>query len=291
MDRTDKTGKTEKLTEDNLYIKSVIEENKPFFIGRIAGCELKVAYHLLMGNLMDSVAELLELENNAGIKTKDTQSLRRYVENLMDAYDNCTAIAEWDTEGSVFAHTGIGQRMITNRTPTIPKINAVALEPYYFKDSWMPALKGKKILIVHPFSKTFQKQISQLKNIFPNRPWFEDCEFQFVQPPFTLAGNHDGKDWQDHLTPFLESLKNVKEFDIALVAAGGYGMLISNFIFKELQRSVIYIGGALQLFFGVIGKRWFDNKEVMALVNDYWVRPNKSEKPANCTNVERGCYW
>jgi hypothetical protein len=277
--------------KDNLYIKEIIQQNKPFFIGRIAGCELKVAYHILKGNLADITSELLELENNAGIKTKDNVSLQRYSEKLVESYDHCTTIAEWEQEGKVFAHTGIGQKFITSRTPNIPKISALALEPYYFKDSWMPALKGKKILIVHPFSKTFQKQVPNLEKIFPNQSWFEDCEFQFVQPPITLAGNHNGICWQEHLTPFLESLRTVSEFDIALVAAGGYGMLVADFIFKELGKSVMYIGGALQLFFGVIGKRWFDNKDILKMVNDDWIRPDKVDKPNNFTNVEKGCYW
>jgi hypothetical protein len=53
----------------------------------------------------------------------------------------------------------------------------------------------------------------------------------------------------------------------------------------------MYIGGALQLFFGVIGKRWFDNKEIISLVNDHWIRPSQEERPLNHTKVEKGCYW
>lgn len=280
-----------KAQKDNLYIKEIIQQNKPFFIGRIAGCELKVAYFYQQGNLLDIVDELRELENNAGIYTKDTTSLAEYTRRLIESYDHCTVIAEWEQTGKVFAHTGSGQEFITKRTQSIPKIDARALEPYYFKDSWMPALKGKKILIVHPFSKTLSKQVENLKKVFPNQSWFEECEFQFVQPPLTLAGNHDNKDWQEHLKPFLESLREVKEFDIALVAAGGYGMLVADYIFKDIGRSVMYIGGALQLFFGVIGKRWFDNKEILKLVNDDWSRPDKNDKPANFTRVEKGCYW
>jgi hypothetical protein len=155
----------------------------------------------------------------------------------------------------------------------------------------MGALKGKKILVVHPFSKTFSKQILNFKKIFPNQSWFEDCELQFVQPPLTLAGNHENKDWQEHLKPFLESLREVKNFDIALVAAGGYGMLVADYIFKDMGKSVMYIGGALQIFFGVIGKRWFDNKDILKLVNDDWSRPDKVDKPTNFTAVEKGCYW
>ena len=91
---------------------------------------------------------------------------------------------------------------------------------------------------------------------------------------------------------FQQLVKRRKsDFDIALVAAGGYGMLVADYIFKEMNKSVMYIGGALQLFFGVIGKRWFDNKEILKMVNDDWIRPNKEDKPDNFTRVEKGCYW
>jgi len=280
-----------KAQKDNLYIKEIIQQNKPFFIGRIAGCELKVASFFQRGNLFDIVDELKELENNAGIYTKDNESLDKYTRELISAYDNCTVIAEWEQDGKVFAHTGSGQEYIAKRTPKTPKIDARSLEPYYFKENWMVELKGKKILIVHPFSKTFQKQVTNLKRIFPGKEWFEDCTFEFIQPPLTLAGNHENKDWQEHLDPFLKSLREIKDYDLALVAAGGYGMLIADYIFKNLGKSVMYIGGALQLFFGVIGKRWFDNKEILKLVNDEWIRPDKDDKPDNCVRVEKGCYW
>jgi len=152
-------------------------------------------------------------------------------------------------------------------------------------------IKGKKILIVHPFSKSFSKQYSNIHTVYPGRNWFENCTLQFVQPPLTLAGNHLDKDWQEHFNFFIKSLNQISDFDIALVAAGGYGMLICDYIFKKLNRSVMYIGGALQIFFGVIGKRWFDNKDILQLVNDEWIRPDKDEKPPNFGNVEKGCYW
>ncbi len=279
----------ERAERDNLEIKLIIEKGDPFFIGRIAGCELKVAYYYHINRLHDVSTELLELENNAGIFTPTNESLVEYCEQLIRAYDHCTAIAEWD--GKVFALTGEGQQFIAKRTPNVTKLDARALEPYYFEDSWMSALKGKRVLIVHPFSKTFQKQLQNLKMIFPGRSWFEDCHLQFISPPLTLAGNHENKPWSAHMDLFLESLHKIQEFDIAMVAAGGYGMLISNHIFTKMGKSVMYIGGALQLFFGVIGKRWFDNKDILKRVNDDWIRPAANDKPANFTKVEKGCYW
>jgi hypothetical protein len=278
--------------EDNVKIKRVIESNQPFFIGRIAGIELKVAYEVenyIRSSIL--IQDRFELENNAGIHVTSEESLRDYAKQLLSSYDHCTMIAEWETTGKVFTLTGTGQQFISTRTPTIPKIDALALEPYYYQDSWMNSVTGKRILIIHPFVQTIEKQIKQLPLLFPGRSWFSNCTFECVSPPVTLAGNHQGMDWREHYREFKEKLAAIGEFDIALVAAGGYGMLVSDFIFTHMKKSVIYVGGALQLFFGIIGKRWFDNKRIMELVNDDWVRPLSSEKPSNCIRVEKGCYW
>lgn len=281
------------LESDNRYIKRWIESNQPFFIGRIAGIELQIAYTLLNGDPIHLSFQLQELENNAGIKIINRESLKEYAIKLIESYENCTCIAEWEKSGKVFAITGESQNWIGKKTLHIHKINALSLEPYYMEDSisWMSSLQNKKILIIHPFVHTFQKQLSKLDEIFPNRTWFKNCTFQFIRPPFTLAGNHQNIDWREHYNKFVEEVRQINNYDIAFVAAGGYGMLISDVIYRELNKSVIYIGGALQLFFGVIGKRWFTNKEIMKFVNDEWIRPVKEDKPDNFVRVEKGCYW
>ena len=268
-----------------------MEENKLFFIGRIAGIELKIAHSIQHRRPIDMADQIQELENNAGIHIKDFQSLYSYSEALLTSYDHCTAIAEWETTGQVFAATGNGQKLISARTPTIPKIMAQSLEPYYVTDSWMPALRGKRVLIIHPFAKTIQQQLPNLSKIFPNRDWFPECTITCLAPPLTLAHNHQNKDWKVHLDEFLDRLSKEKEVDVALVAAGGYGMLISDYLYTNMKTSVLYIGGALQIFFGIIGKRWFTNKEVLALMNDAWVRPDPADKPTDFNKVEKGCYW
>ena len=260
----------------------------PFFIGRIAGIELQVAYDLHHNRRLTPTA-LHEIVNNAGIHTESEESLVEYTKQLCQAYDHCTAIAIWDKEGPVYAATGHAQEWILQRT-RVPTIQARALEPYYEPHSWMSAMNGKRILIIHPFYHSIQRQLPQLAALFPNRPWFPSCQIEVVVPPMTCAGNHGGKDWQVHLAAFYETMEK-KEFDIALVAAGGYGMIIADMIHTRLHRSVMYIGGALQLFFGIIGKRWFDQKEILMLMNDHWIRPLKEDQPLHHVRVEKGCYW
>jgi len=266
-------------------IKDIIRSTVPFFIGRIAGIELQVAYCILNDSLNHS--HIAELENNAGIKVTDHISLLQYADQLITAYEHCTTIAEWD--GLVYTITGKGQELIRKKVPDVPRIHARNLEPYYYQDSWMSEMKGKRILIVHPFA--LEDRVAELSNIFPDREWFDSCTFTFFKPPVTLAGNHGGKDWREHYEECVDRLSAVTDYDIALVAAGGYGMLIADYIYMEQKKSVMYVGGALQIFFGVIGKRWFDNKEILEMMNDSWVRPEKKDKPVNFGAVEKGCYW
>ena len=271
------------------HIHQCLKSDTPFFIGRIAGVELLAAYNQQQNDIVELSRNIIELDNNAGIKVADFNSLTDYTTKLMEAYEHCTCIAEWELDGPVYAKTGKGQNLVAKRTPHIPKVNARVLEPYYFleEESWMPLLKGKRILIIHPFVETIKQQLPRLNSIFPNKSWFEDCTFTVISPPMTLAGNHQNMSWDKHLTAFL--LKQY-DFDVALIAAGGYGMLIADDLFKR-GKSVMYIGGALQLFFGIIGRRWFENKEIMAMVNDEWVRPLPADKPMGATKVEKGCYW
>ena len=277
------------------------DPHRPHLIGRIAGIELKVAAHLLQSGNQRQITnkDLAELENNAGIHTTSYASLKRYATQLLEAYEACSFIAEWPIGGEVDTLTGEGQRFIARHTPYIPKGSALSLEPYYLDPtdhalSWLTALQGKRVLVLHPFVRTFQKQVEHLTQLYPGRSWLEGCHFQFLAPPLTLAGNHQGRDWQEHYEECLRMLRTQYQespFDVALVGAGGYGMLLSHALVKEFGVSAVYVGGALQLFFGVIGKRWFTNKEVMRLVNDRWTRPVKEDQPAEYQRVERGCYW
>jgi len=278
-------------TADQDLIKTLLHSNLPFFIGRIAGVELQVAYFLKEQKITELAYAIQELENNAGIHVKDTESLHYYIDQLLQAYKHCTHLAIWEQVGPVFAITGKGQEMILERNPTLPRIQARSLEPYYVQNSWMSAMKGKRILIIHPFTTTIKKQLEKRHLLFPTTSWFEDCTFQFVKPPLTLAGNHEGKDWTTSYQACIEELTQLEPFDVALVAAGGYGMLFADYIHTEMKRSVMYIGGALQLFFGIIGKRWFSNTQIMDCVTDDWVRPDALDQPPNFKRVEKGCYW
>ena len=88
---------------------------------------------------------------------------------------------------------------------------------------------------------------------------------------------------------------------MCLIGCGAYGFPLAAHV-KRTGRQAIHLGGALQLLFGIRGKRWenptYGVKEwglaygcYRELMNDYWVRPGENFKPANAEHVEGACYW
>ncbi len=61
-----------------------------------------------------------------------------------------------------------------------------------------------------------------------------------------------------------------------------------------MGKSAIYIGGGLQLLFGIMGNRWINNKmwkELIKKNNTKFIRPSGDEICLNKELVENSCYW
>ena len=88
-----------------------------------------------------------------------------------------------------------------------------------------------------------------------------------------------------------QAVKAAQPFDVALMGCGGYGLPLAAYIRGNLSRSAIYVGGGLQLMFGITGSRWLGRADMKPLVNEFWVRPSASETPVNAIQFERASYF
>ena len=91
----------------------------------------------------------------------------------------------------------------------------------------------------------------------------------------------------------FRSLEKIKDtFDVALCSCGGYGNLVCSALF-DMGKSAIYVGGVLQMYFGIYGERWLKERpDIMKLyMNEHWSRPKEVEKPSGFESVEDSCYW
>jgi hypothetical protein len=163
---------------------------------------------------------------------------------------------------------------------------------HHLSNPWTHSLKGKRILIISSFIDTINKQLSYGDKIY-GIDLFPECTFIYIRPPQTNCGNNNQHSWLINFKLLCDSIFEVADkFDVALCSCGGYGIPLLNYI-NNMNKSAIYVGGVLQMYFGIIGSRWEKERvDILKIYkNDYWRRPLQSEIPQNKEKVEGGCYW
>ena len=140
-----------------------------------------------------------------------------------------------------------------------------------------------RITIVSYFVEVMKSQLKNLENIFP---WMAKINFTFVKSYNTTKGNEKHKDW---LTTYNDLKKRVDKTNAKYVflSCGCYGLPLCQHL-KEKGRNPFYVGGFLQLLFGLKGKRWDERQGINEHFTNHWKYP--THKPKNCEQVENWCY-
>lgn len=281
------------LLNDNRILKELINREEPFLISRLGiGAEPIVSY-LVSQNRPIPPLWVNRLRNPEGIYNLNTQNARRYSNEYFEAVKNSTYLAAWDKcDITPIQDALIHQFSLDTMCTRI-------LEPFYVSlqnnTPWSQSLKGKKVLIVNPFVKSMKSQWESNFTLFDDpalQLFSKEQEFVWYKPYQCLQDNPPHSSWEETLDSMCEEISKL-DFDIALVACGGYGLPMCNYIYTKLNRSAIYVGGGLQLLFGVIGKRW-DNREIWVNFKKTrkLIRPSGDEIIDNFyKNVEGGSYW
>lgn len=188
----------------------------------------------------------------------------------------------------------------------IERVQLEMLYPFFVDRPWTRILKGKKVLVIHPFEETIKVQYAKRELLFSNTEILPEFELITMKAVQTIAGNKsEFKDWFEALA-YMENKINKIDFDIAFVGCGAYGLPLAAHI-KRLGKQAIHLAGGTQLLFGIIGNRWavdYKNKgtwhylpgkdiniDYTPLFNDYWIYPLGVDTPKNVNVVEGACYW
>lgn len=165
--------------------------------------------------------------------------------------------------------------------------------PFKWKKPWSRIMKGKKVLVIHPFAKSIKEQYIKNRELLFDNPDVlpEFSKLTVIQAVQSIAGTKTSYDnWFDALDYMKEQIDRA-DFDIALIGCGAYGMNLAAHI-KRKNKVAIHLAGWTQMLFGVYGKRWIqDQPEFKKYINTNWIRPASDEKPKSAGNVEGGCYW
>lgn len=273
------------VSEGTEILKNGIIFGNPFLVGRFGTSEcavwvrnqrIKLLNYKTYGNTQQVLC------NNAGFFPNDFQKINQYCEMIYDLLPELDLLCTMNTVGESY----IIKKYCPNTNLTLLPV----VDPCV--NGWTEVLKGKRVLVIHPMADTIKNQYeTKRKMLFFGTDILPEFQLQTVKAVQTIAMNKDERfiDWFHGLDyMFDQAIK--KDFDIALVGCGAYGLPLAARIKRE-GKIAIHMGGCLQLLFGIFGTRWTKDPNVIRYYNDAWVRPSRSEIPNNSNSVENGCYW
>lgn len=272
---------------DKLLAEKIISE-KPLMIGRFGSTELRTVNQYLrrtFGISRDYSKNVYEsIYNLSGVFPASQDILDRFAFTYLESLANIDVLAAWNTsdiEGFLF-------KKIAPKDAKL--ISLDKMDPYFSDIPWTGCLEGKKILIIHPFKDTIQKQYEKRSKLFINQKILPEFEgLVIIKAIQSLGGSSEFKDWFDALSYMKKQMDSV-DYDIALIGAGAYGLPLAAYA-KSKGKMAIHMGGMLQLLFGIRGGRWDTQPKFQHLFNEHWVRPSENERPQNYKAVEGACYW
>lgn len=266
-----------------------VQSGAPFMACRFGSVELRLLADVEAVRLGLKKAVPQEhwdtLYYNAGFFPNDIHYAQPFAALYFDLLKESDLLAVWNNPHEDY--------MIRKYAPQTDVTVLRALEPWYTPaQPWTAALEGKKLLVIHPFTETIQKQYQKRELLFPGTQILPPLQELFVVKAVqTMANERDDRfaTWFDALDYMVQQAMEL-DFDVAIIGCGAYGLPLAARL-KQNGKQAVHLGGATQLLFGIKGGRWDAHPIISKLYNEHWVRPDESETFQDAKNIEGGCYW
>lgn len=285
--------------ESSEQIYNLLKSEKPCMISRLGNTEFKCVYmynvknenvfkkykKYIIGDIdaLDYTMQMRkEIENNAGFFPANNLLLDQFSKLMISEIQNIDILGSWLNVENYFK-----KELNNAKTIHLEDLNA-----YNHKKPWSRVLKGKKVLVIHPFVKSIKSQYTIKEKLFKNKNLLPDFDLITYMPVVSLAEGYKDlsfNNWFEALNYMKNDISKI-DFDIAILGCGAYGLPLASFI-KNQGKKAIHLGGSTQMLFGVLGKRWENEYDLSHIINEHWVRPLKEEVPKNFKKIEGGCYW
>lgn len=283
----------------NQYLYDVLQTETPLMISRLGTSELHIILNYLLRsqpffkrtiNYFKGIYPefwwgryaLNDLSRNSGFFPSTPKNLELFAELYLEEIKNIDILLTWLK----------GESLLENHSCFNTKKTGLYIfdcEPYFYQNPWTSSLEGKKILVIHPFERSIQYQYQRRQLLFA-KTVLPDFELKTIKAVQSISGNKtDFASWFKALD-FMKNKIDECDFDIALIAAGSYGLPLAAHI-KRKGKIGIHLGGFLQLIFGIKGRRWDSSPVHRSIMNEYWKSPFPEEYPINYKKLDHGSYW
>jgi hypothetical protein len=281
------------VDEGNSWLQGALAGGLPFAAGKMGSSECwALCWHLGLRRFYKYTFQApsfgeLDLAEQSGVFPNTPEALHQFSETYIKAVAQMDLTAVWFNPGEA--------SILAKYAPNSILSELQALEPWFASTRpWSAALAGKRVLVIHPFADTIRKQYEQHRDrIWENMPEvLPDFHLITLRSPYGFSQN-SFTDWQEMLMSMereMERIENLEGFDVALIGCGAAGLpLVAKA--KAMGKAGIHVGGALQLLFGIRGRRWDVRPSFQRFFNETWCRPDLSERPQEYSKVDKGGYW
>ena len=271
----------------NAIVRHALCGGSPFLAGRVGSTELRSYLHVNGFAYDPKVAK--QLERLSGIYPPSWQNLKLFARLLEDSIREVDALAVfgWNNEDKVVELLHDGAHVVPPKT----------LEPYFYPgEGWWHELGGKRLLIVNSIASELRARftVDTLNRLWPHENGKVNSiipsEIHIIDAPYGWDATQ-----QHRFATFQYLLDNIKlqvekiDFDIALVACGGYGLPLAAWI-KQRGKQAIHLGGVIQVWGGFKGARFETLVPWKHIINEHWIPYPDKKIPTDRSHAE-GDYW
>jgi hypothetical protein len=272
-------------------IEALLSGNEPYFLGRVGGSDTNAVVAHLTNRALggDDPAhprvlrhlDIVERYNGYYDQAHDAARFLDFLEALTDAYAASRNLLFCNHQLlSMYFPGNINERFRTSQfenrigfqllvNHVLGSRTAVSAYPYPFVEKLVShplslmnvlarTLPGKRVLVVSPFSRSIVANFHNRRAFFRTYA-YPEFDLLVYNTPITYAGLpaafYPHANWFETTAAMTADIAALS-FDVALLACGSYAMPIGRHIHETMGKQAIYVGGVLQLMFGVMGRRY-----------------------------------
>ncbi len=255
-----------------------LKKNTPCLISRFGASEFKALLYFYQNkhnpalNFPEPIKT--ELKNASGFFSPSDELLTKFCCDELQILTNIDIFAPW-----IYKVTTMEKEVFEkyNSNAELVYLYSLAENLLTVEQPWTQYLKGKKVLVIHPFEASIRAQYKKRELLFKNPlclPEFELITIKAIQGLGESDETQQYRDWFIALEHMYRQIDKI-DFDIALIGAGAYGMFLGNYV-KEIGKQAVHTAGATQLLFGIKGTRWNYLEQHM---NEHWSFPLEEDTP------------
>lgn len=241
--------------DSNDFIYRKLLDDEPFFAERIGANELEcmVEYYYMLNREKGGTSSYhdnlkLVMKRGAGFYPTEDSYLDRMVQIYTKNFQNMDFI--WNMWLSRFEN--MLYMRFYNIRQNIGKYKDTAFL-YDIEKPWTEALYGKKVLVIHPFEQSIKQNYENREKLHKNKKLLLEFKLITFKPVQSIADEMPGfSDWFEALESMEQKISNI-DFDIALIAAGAYGLPLAEYC-KSIGKKALYIWDGCNFILALKGK-------------------------------------